>query len=104
MVIDDCWVTDEFALYLRHVRNDHRLGVRFGRLDINPTTETTPVDSAQEGIYLYHSIYDTPPEQKLTDRLGYGWWGDDPAGADCPRAIEHARARTLTVPSGTAGH
>jgi hypothetical protein len=99
MVIDDCWLTTEYALYVRHVRGDTRLGVRFGHLGINPTTLTSPIDSGQEGTYLYHCIYDTPPETKLTDRLGYGWWGDDPATGTWSDAVEHPRELTFRVPN-----
>ncbi|WP_143517215.1 hypothetical protein [Pseudonocardia sp. MH-G8] len=77
----ECWLTDEFAIYLRHVRGDTRLGIRFGELGTNPTTETPPIDSGQEGDYLYWTIFDTPEHREWTDQFGYEWWGDPPEGA-----------------------
>jgi hypothetical protein len=78
--VDEFWLTDEYALYLRHVRGDTKLGMRFGKLGVNPTTMTPPTDSEQEGDYLYWTIFDTPPERESTDQFGYEWWGDAPAG------------------------
>ncbi|WP_433276705.1 hypothetical protein ACQPZA_35285 [Pseudonocardia xinjiangensis] len=76
--IDEFWLTDEYALYLRHVRGDTKLGMRFGELGINPTTGTPPIDSEQEGDYLYWTIFDTPPQREWTDEFGCEWWGDAP--------------------------
>jgi hypothetical protein len=92
--IDEFWLTDEFALYLRHVRGDTKLGMRFGKLGINPTTETPPIDSEQEGDYLYWTIFDTPPQREWTDQFGYEWWGDAPEGT-WSDAVNGARLMTF---------
>jgi hypothetical protein len=38
-------------------------------------------------------------ETKLTDPLGYGWWGDDPATGTWRDAVEHPRELTFRVPT-----
>lgn len=100
--IDECWLTDEFAIYLRHFRADTKLGMRFGKLGINPTTGTRPIDSEQEGDYLYWTIFDTPPHREWTDQFGYEWWGDAPSGT-WSDAVSGARLMTFVERTESPG-
>lgn len=79
LTLAEIWIAPDLALYVRHVRMNTRLGVRYGHLGIDPTSGGPARSSAQQGSYLYHTIYDTPEVRDWRDGQGYEWWGDRPA-------------------------
>lgn len=78
LVIRELWIGEDLALYCRHVRMGSLLGVRFGHLDTNPTTEAPAANSAELGHLLYHALHDTPDVREWRDAAGFEWWGDVP--------------------------
>lgn len=77
--LDDVWVSDDLALLVRYRLRDERLAVRFGRLDVDPTSLREPEDSAQLASLLVHNLH-ASTEKEWADMDGYRWWGDRPDG------------------------
>lgn len=91
--LDDLWVSDDLALLVRYRLRDERLAVRFGRLDVDPTSLLEPEDSAQLAVLLVHNLH-ASGENEWTDEDGYRWWGDPPAEG-WPGMLSANRLRTL---------
>ena len=77
--LDDLWVETSLALVVRYRLADYWLGVRFGRLDVDPNSMLGPSRSGRLASNLYHSLH-SPSEWEWTDEEGYIWWGDPPEG------------------------
>lgn len=91
--LDDLWVSDDLALLVRYRIRDGRLAVRFGRLDVDPTSLLEPEDSAQLATLLVHNLHASTAKE-WTDDDGYRWWGDPP-GDGWPNVLSGKRRRTL---------
>lgn len=89
-VFHECWVDENLALYVRYSHFSRKVGARFARLDIDPTS-TRPLDpisrenSSASSVQQASNFYDgglngaPPDETEWTDSLGYAWWGDTPS-------------------------
>lgn len=105
LLIDDCWVGEDLAVYFRYriLRPyEIRLARREPDVSIDLTSGGYALDAQSQGFYLFHDLYAPPPAQ-WTDPLGYEWYGfgvED--AASWPTAVEQPRLVTLRARNGEA--
>lgn len=77
--VDEAWLAEDLSLFVRYHIGMTAFGVRFDRLDIDPTSESAAGTSREQASNLFHSLHDAPDRPEFTDDASYGWWGDIPA-------------------------
>ncbi len=92
--VDEVWVSRDLALQVRYHLGSSALAARFGRLDVDPTSWSTPSDSARLASDLFHNLHAAPDAPPWRDELGYGWWGDEPEDG-WPTVADRERLLTL---------
>jgi hypothetical protein len=104
----ECWVGDDFAIYVRYVQNGRRVATRFPDL-FTDYLSGFPIslagnDGAATSSMQANNLYDggiagaSPEECSYVDDLGYGWWGDPPPFG-WQYALESAERLTVVVKS-----
>lgn len=76
-LVDDLWVSTDLVLHVRYRIGADLLGGRF-HLDLDPTSQAAPTDSATLASLLLHNLHATG-EPEWADCDGYVWWGERPA-------------------------
>lgn len=82
MTIDEVWIDMELGLCVRHRRAGVFLGRRIADVARDLVSMGPQLDSATQGVVLYHTMFDTPELSVLADAFvdhrGYAWWGWEP--------------------------
>lgn len=103
--VDECWIGEDLAIYLRYSQRSDRLGLRIsdltadvhagGALDISRSTT-----SAEQAIDFFENyLVDGPGlASRWTDEIGTAWWADE-AVPSWNGAVNGPR-RTWIVPPG----
>ena len=79
-VVDDLWLDRELGLCVRYRIADDLLAARHTRLDVDPTSNREPRDSATLASDLFHNLHAEEDDRPHVDADGYRWWGEPPAG------------------------
>lgn len=102
--IDECWVGQDLAMYIRYRIGTWTLGRRIPDPHIDPTSGGYALGEREQAFYYLYDLH-SPPPRAWTDRLGYEWYGFGPqpdpsweyAVEEMPRI---ATTREFGVPEG----
>ncbi|MFC5996817.1 hypothetical protein ACFQE5_21650 [Pseudonocardia hispaniensis] len=96
--VDECWVGQDLAVYIRYRIGDWRLGRRIPDPHIDPTSGGYALSAREQGFYFFHDLY-SPPPREFTDRLGYEWYqcGPEPEPERSWRYAVEEQPRIATV-------
>lgn len=105
-VVDECWVGEDLAIYLRYTQRSRRLGLRLAELTVDVHSgqgldvtmrKGISATSAEQAINFFENyVADGPGAvSDWADVRGHLWWGDTP-GTSWLDAVEGPRESTIT--------
>lgn len=103
VIIDECWVGTDLAIYIRYTSSFNsgaHAGHRIPNSNIDPTSGGYAEGPDKQGLWFLHDLQG-PSESVFVDPLGYEWAGYDPQPESWQYCVEQLpRLATVKERSG----